>query len=71
VLRIEEVVKSAHRAGTKIIFVTHDLNQAHRLADDVVFLHRGRLLEHARAGLFFDTPSSEVARAYLEGRIVV
>lgn len=71
VLTIEEVVKSAHRAGTKIIFVTHDLNQARRLADDVVFLHRGRLLEHSRADHFFDAPSTEVASAYLEGRIVV
>lgn len=71
VLTIEKVVQSAGLNGTKIIFVTHDLNQARRLADDVVFLHRGQMLEHAIAKTFFDAPRSEFARAYLEGRIVV
>lgn len=70
-LTIEQVVRSAHQNGTKIIFVTHDLNQAKRLANDVVFLHRGRLLEHASVELFFERPKSDVARAFLEGRIVV
>lgn len=71
VLTIEQVVRAARRSGTKIIFVTHDLNQAKRLADDVVFLHRGQLLEHSPAERFFHAPYSEVARAYLEGRIVL
>ena len=70
-LTIEQVVRHADRNGTKIIFVTHDLNQAKRLADDVIFLHEGRLLEHSPADRFFDAPSSEPASAYLEGRIVV
>ena len=34
--------RRAHAAGTKIVLVTHDLGQARRLADEVVFLHRGR-----------------------------
>lgn len=71
VLTIEEVVRGAGRNGTKVIFVTHDLAQARRLADDVVFLHRGQLLEHAVAEAFFGAPRSEFARAYLEGRIIV
>ena len=71
VLTIEEVVQSAKRSGTKIIFVTHDLNQAKRLGDDVVFLHRGRLMEHSPAEQFFAAPTSEPAAAYIEGRIVL
>lgn len=70
-LTIEQVVRSADQNGTKIIFVTHDLNQARRLADEVVFLHRGRLLEHSPADRFFSAPSSKPASAYLEGRIVI
>ncbi|MGI9487801.1 MAG: ATP-binding cassette domain-containing protein [Geminicoccaceae bacterium] len=70
-LTIEQVVRHADRNGTKIIFVTHDLNQAKRLADDVIFLHQGRLLEHSPADRFFTAPGSEPATAYLEGRIVV
>ena len=71
VLTIEQVVRAAQQGGTKIIFVTHDLAQAKRLAGEVVFLHRGQLLEHAPADDFFKAPKSEFARAYLEGRIVI
>lgn len=71
VLMIEEIVGKARAAGTKIIFVTHDIGQARRLADDIVFLDRGSLAEHTPSEHFFSEPSSEVARAYLEGRIVI
>lgn len=70
-LLIEQIVLDVHRRGTKIIFVTHDIGQARRLADDVVFLHRGRLVEHTPTGRFFSTPSSDAARAFLDGRIVL
>jgi len=69
--QIEEQLLQARRRGVKIILVTHDLGQARRLADDVIFMHRGRLLEYAAAGVFFDSASSPEARAYLEGRIVI
>jgi tungstate transport system ATP-binding protein len=68
---IEQIVSTAHRGGTKIIFITHDVGQAKRLADDIVFLHRGRRAEHTAAERFFAHPSSEPAKAYLEGRIVL
>ena len=71
VLRIEQAVLDAHRRGIKIIYVTHDIGQARRLADDVVFLHRGRVMEHAAASDFFDRPASEAAMAYLDGRLYV
>lgn len=68
---IEVVVQKAQTNGTKVIFVTHDLGQARRLADDVVFLDRGRLIEHSPAACFFNRPQAEVARDYLAGRLVV
>lgn len=71
VLRIEAAVAAAAAAGTRVFFVTHDAGQARRLARDIVFLHHGRVAEISPARHFFDTPRSEVARAYLEGRIVV
>ncbi|HBT00410.1 MAG TPA: ABC transporter ATP-binding protein, partial [Citreicella sp.] len=42
-----------------------------RMADDVVFLHRGRVAEHSRAAEFFPTPASAAARDYLHCKIVV
>lgn len=69
--RIERLVQEAGSAGRKVVLVTHDLGQARRLAADVAFLHRGRLVEQALAGAFFDRPRSEAARAYLAGEIVL
>lgn len=71
VLRIETLVREAHTAGTKVIFVTHDIGQARRLADEVVFLHRGRVVEHTSAARFFTQTASTEASGYLAGRIVL
>lgn len=68
---IEAIVRRAHERGTKIIFVTHDLGQARRLADDVVFLDHGRLTEHTPADRFFSNPDSRAAREYVAGRLVL
>ncbi|MBM3568644.1 MAG: ATP-binding cassette domain-containing protein [Alphaproteobacteria bacterium] len=64
---VEEIVAAIHAAGTKIVMTTHDLGQARRLADEVLFLHRGRLVEHRPATEFFAAPASEAARAFLKG----
>ena len=53
--------------GTKIVMTTHDLGQARRLADDVVFLQAGRVTEHTPADEFFEAPRSAEARAFLKG----
>jgi len=71
VLAIEAIVDAARERGVKIVFITHDIGQARRMADDVVFMHRGRIAEHSPARRFFDDPRSRPARDYLDGRIVV
>ena len=68
---IESAVLGVRRSGTKVIFVSHDLGQAQRLADDVVFLHRGKLQEHSSAAVFFNSPESDAARSYLAGDLVL
>ena len=68
--RIEALIDGIHRAGTKIIMTTHDLGQAHRLADEVVFLHRGRLVERAPADAFFGGPKSPEAAAFVKGELL-
>ncbi|HLO75414.1 MAG TPA: ATP-binding cassette domain-containing protein [Magnetospirillum sp.] len=69
-LAVEMAVQEFHLAGTKIVMTTHDLGQARRLADEVLFLTRGRLVEHAPAHLFFKHPASPQARAFLAGELV-
>lgn len=69
--RIEEIVARRAAAGTRVFFVSHDLAQARRLADDVLFLCRGQVAEQAPAARFFDAPVTAVARDYLAGRIIL
>jgi tungstate transport system ATP-binding protein len=64
---VEGLIESIAAAGTKIVMTTHDLGQARRIADEILFLHRGRLLERAPAERFFEKPETEAARAFLEG----
>lgn len=71
VLAIERIVSDARDRGMRILFVTHDIGQARRMADDVVFIHRGRVAEHSPADTFFPTPQSQAARDYLNGKILV
>ena len=56
VSNIEEVLRQACKDGQKIILITHDIAQAKRLADDVIFLHHGALCEHTPARVFFQSP---------------
>ncbi len=68
---IEALIQTFAAGGTKVVLVTHDRGQAQRLADDVVFLHRGRVVERATAGAFFAAPASAAARAFLAGDLVL
>jgi tungstate transport system ATP-binding protein len=66
---IERIVGAIHAAGTKIVMVTHNLGQAQRLADEILFLHDGRLAERTAAADFFRKPATAEAAAYLEGEL--
>ncbi len=67
---VEDIVLGIAARGTKVVMTTHDLGQARRLAGEVLFLHRGRLLEHAPAADFFAGPQAPEAAAFLRGELV-
>ncbi len=67
---IEDIIAAMHAAGTTIVMTTHDLGQARRLADRVLFLHQGRLLEDAAAVDFFNQPKSPEAAAFMKGELL-
>ena len=64
---VEDIVRGIHARGTTIVMSTHNLAQARRLADDIVFLHEGRLTEQSPASIFFQSPRTPEAAAFLEG----
>lgn len=66
---VETIVQSMHDEGTRIVMTTHDLGQARRIADEVMFVHKGRLLEHTPADEFFDTPQCGEAAAFMRGEL--
>jgi tungstate transport system ATP-binding protein len=66
---IERVIGAMHAAGTKIVMVTHNLGQARRLGDEIVFLHQGRAVERAPVDRFFKQPASPEAAQFLEGEL--
>ncbi|MEE8534917.1 MAG: ATP-binding cassette domain-containing protein [Kiloniellales bacterium] len=68
---VEQLIGAIHQAGTKIVMTTHDLGQARRLADEILFLHGGRLLERAPSDRFFAAPRSAEAARFLKGELVL
>lgn len=67
---IEAMIEVFSDEGITIVMTTHDLGQARRLAQDVAFLHRGRLIEHQPAAPFFTAPQTPEARAFLAGDLI-
>ena len=69
-LQIEAMIETFSAHGITIVMTTHNLGQARRLAQDVAFLHRGRLIEHRPAPEFFATPRTPEAKAFLAGDLI-
>ena len=66
--RIEKTLLELKQTYT-IVIVTHILRQARRLADYVVFLYLGKLIEHGPAKSIFENPREPETRAYIKGDI--
>ena len=66
---IEQQIREAHESGVTVVLVTHDIGQARRLGDDLIFLHAGRIVEAGPVREVLDAPRSEAARAWIGGRL--
>jgi tungstate transport system ATP-binding protein len=62
---VERIIRSIAAAGTKIVMTTHNLGQARRLAEEIVFLDNGRVLEQTPVADFFTQPQTLAARDFL------
>jgi tungstate transport system ATP-binding protein len=68
--QIEQAIQELVSDGMTILMTTHDLGQARRLSQRVLFLNKGRLLEDADTARFFAQPSTPEARAFLTGDLL-
>ena len=66
---IEAVIRAFDASGTKIVMATHNLGQARRLGDEVIYLHQGRVVERAPVEKFFAQPSTAEAAAFIKGEL--
>ena len=67
---IEQIIKNSSKSGIKIIFVTHDILQVKRLADDIIFLHNGEIIEHSKKSFFFNESKCNQVKNYLNGKLL-
>jgi tungstate transport system ATP-binding protein len=66
---IETVIRAFDAAGTKIVMATHNLGQARRLGDEVIYLQAGRVLERSDIDEFFKRPATPQAAAFVKGEL--
>lgn len=66
---VETIINAIHTSGAKLIMSTHNLGQARRLADEILFLDAGRLAERAPVEQFFEQPRSDAASAFIQGEL--
>ena len=66
---VERIIREIRTDGTRILMVTHNLGQATRLGDDIVFMAAGRVSEHTAVQPFFVRPRSEEARLFIQGEL--
>ena len=67
---IEDIIKAKAENDTKIIFVTHDIHQALRLARYAIMIYNGKVVEEGDVERFFKTPTSPHTRDYLAGKLL-
>ena len=61
-----DVMVELARGGMTMVVVTHEMNFARRVADRVVFMADGQIVEEGAPDEFFDHPKTQRARDFLE-----
>ncbi|MDP2822433.1 MAG: ATP-binding cassette domain-containing protein [Sulfuritalea sp.] len=63
---VERIIGDIAATGARILMTTHNLGQAHRLAEEIVFIDRGRIVEQTPVAQFFSKPQSDAAQGFLK-----
>jgi tungstate transport system ATP-binding protein len=66
---IEKAIVSQKSSQRIIVMATHNLNQARRMADEIVHIHNGEIVEVANPTDFFENPKSEITRKFINGEL--
>lgn len=71
VMAIESMVTAANGRGMRTVMVAHDLAQAKRVADEIILMHNGHIVERAGTVPFFERPRSATTSAFIAGEILL
>ena len=66
---IEKAIVSRKDAQRIIVMATHNLTQARRMADEIVHIYNGKIVEVAKPTDFFENPKSEISRKFVNGEL--
>ncbi len=68
---IEDMIRQMNREkNITVIMVTHNVFQARRIADEVIFLDKGKIVEMGPTEKIFTNPDQEKTRLYVEGKMI-
>ena len=67
---VEDIITRISESGTKIIMTSHDMGQVQRLADEILFLHGGHLIEQTSVDQFFSQPRTREGKLFVEGDLL-
>jgi len=69
---MEEMIKKINNESkTTVIMITHNLHQAKRLCREVVFMHKGNVVEYGQTGKVISQPQSPVTKAFIQGELLI
>jgi tungstate transport system ATP-binding protein len=63
---VERIINEIAASGARILMTTHNLGQARRLAEEIVFIDRGRIAEQTPVAEFFKLPRTNAAQDFLQ-----
>jgi tungstate transport system ATP-binding protein len=66
---IEKAIIDKKNSQRIIVMATHNLNQARRMADEIVHIHNGEIVEVAKTEDFFENPKNEITRKFINGEL--
>jgi tungstate transport system ATP-binding protein len=66
---IEKAIASRKSTDRIIVMATHNLTQARRMADEIVHIYNGDIVEVAESESFFENPKSEISRKFINGEL--
>ena len=63
---VERIINEIAASGTRILMTTHNLGQARRIAEEIIFIDHGHIAEQTPVGQFFGSPQTEAAQRFLQ-----